>query len=137
LNLNDLTAANLTDEDLSRMLSISIRNTLILALIFASLLALVKNWQTGLLLLIGGLISASGILEWKRLIRALNSRLDNKKSGHTLGRVAVLFLVRLLIAAGVLYGSLKFLHGSPFALVGGLGLAVIALTFQAIQLLRR
>jgi flagellar biosynthesis component FlhA len=137
MKLDELGVANLTDEQLSRILTASTRNTLILALIFASVLALVKGWPTGLLMLIGGLISASGIHEWKRLVRAINASLDSEKGSRTTARVAVLFLVRLALAVGVLYVSLKFLHGSPFALVGGLSLAAISLCYQALQLLRQ
>jgi hypothetical protein len=41
-----------------------------------------------------------------------------------------------MIFAGVIYGSLKFIHGSAVALLCGLGLAVLTLGWEAIQLLR-
>jgi hypothetical protein len=51
-------------------------------------------------------------------------------------RVIVGFFIRLLIAAGLLYGSLKCFHGSVFALLGGLAVAVLALGFEAVRLMR-
>jgi hypothetical protein len=36
----------------------------------------------------------------------------------------------------VLYGSLKFLDGSVYALAAGLGLGVFSLTFEALRLVK-
>jgi len=46
------------------------------------------------------------------------------------------FLLRLLIFAGVIYGSLKCLRGSVLALLCGLALAMVAMAYEAIRLLR-
>jgi len=46
------------------------------------------------------------------------------------------FFVRLAIALGLLYGSLKFLHGSVYALIAGLALGVLALLFEGLRLLK-
>lgn len=129
--------AALTDEQLRRMLNASVLMTLVLSFALASGLVLLWGWQTGLLLLVGGLVSASGIWEWKRLIAVLNAHLDASAESKATGRVVLLFLLRLGLALAVLYGSLKFLDGSFLALVGGLGLAVISLTFYAIRLIFR
>ena len=40
------------------------------------------------------------------------------------------------VAVVVLYGSLKFLHGSVCALLAGLALGVAALTIESLRLLR-
>jgi len=36
----------------------------------------------------------------------------------------------------LLYGSLRFLHGSVFALIAGLALGILALSFEGIRLLK-
>jgi hypothetical protein len=41
-----------------------------------------------------------------------------------------------MVFAGVIYGSLKVFHGSVVALLVGLGLAVLALVWEALRLLR-
>jgi hypothetical protein len=46
------------------------------------------------------------------------------------------FLVRLLFFAAVIYGSLKCFQGSVVALLFGLGLAILAMVWEAIRLLR-
>ena len=46
------------------------------------------------------------------------------------------FVLRLTIFAGVIYGSLKCFQGSVVALLCGLGLAVLAMGWEALRLLR-
>jgi hypothetical protein len=41
------------------------------------------------------------------------------------------------MVAGILYVSLRCLNGSVYALVAGIGLAVVALSIEAIRLLRQ
>jgi K+ transporter len=50
--------------------------------------------------------------------------------------VVAFFLLRLLFFAAAIYGSLKWIDGSPFALLVGLALAVITMAWQALRLLR-
>jgi hypothetical protein len=45
-------------------------------------------------------------------------------------------LLRLLLAGGILYGSLKCFHGSVYALVAGLVLGVFTLTVEAVRMIR-
>jgi hypothetical protein len=46
------------------------------------------------------------------------------------------FVLRLTVFAAVIYGSLKCFHGSTAALLCGLALALFAIGWEAIRLLR-
>ena len=46
------------------------------------------------------------------------------------------FFLRLFAVLVILYGSLKYLHGSPIALVAGIAMGVVALTIEGLRLLR-
>ena len=85
---------------------------------------------------VGAAISAASILEWQRLIRFINAKLDKQKSPKSGVMVAIFFVLRLTVFAGVIYGSLKCFHGSIVALLFGLSLAVLAIVWEAIRLLR-
>jgi hypothetical protein len=50
--------------------------------------------------------------------------------------VLIGFFLRLLGALALLYVSLKFLHGSVYALIAGLALGVFALTIEGLKLLK-
>ena len=70
----------LTDASLVVMLRRAIRNVLILGLIAALILWVASGWRNGAMMLTGALISAASILEWQRLIRLINSKLDKQKT---------------------------------------------------------
>lgn len=125
-----------SDADLKAALMRAIRLTAILAAILFIVLAITIGWQSGVLLLVGALVSASGLWEWQRLIQAVNARLDQQENPRPMGPVLIAFFLRLLVAIGLLYGSLKCFHGSVFALVAGLALAVIGLSIEAVRLLK-
>lgn len=124
-----------TDADLRMAFRRALMTTAISGVVLTIVLAVVYGWQTGGLLLAGAVISATGLWEWKRLVAFINARLDNQKATGT-GRVVSSFLLRLLFAGGVLYVSLKCLHGSVYALVAGLVLGVCALTIEALRMIR-
>jgi hypothetical protein len=88
------------------------------------------------MLLVGTLISAASILEWQRLVRVINARMDQQKTPASAGVVVLFFVLRLTVFAGVIYVSLKCFHGSVTALLCGLCLAVLAIGWEAIRLLR-
>jgi hypothetical protein len=88
------------------------------------------------MLAVGALISAASIFEWQRLIRLFNAKLDQQQTPRGAALVVVFFLARLLVYAGLIYGSLKCLQGSPVALLCGLGLAMLVLAWEALRLLR-
>jgi hypothetical protein len=126
----------LTDEALQALLRRAIRNTLILGLVPAAVLLAVSGWRNAAMLATGALISAASILEWQRLIKLVNAKLDQKKAPRGAAVAAVFFVLRLTVFAAVIYGSLKCFHGSVVALLCGLGLAVLALAWEALRLLK-
>jgi uncharacterized membrane protein len=128
--------ASLTNEDLEALLQRALRITLILGALAALALWLASGWRSAAMLAAGAAISAASIFEWRRLLRLLNAMLDQKKAppGTALG--ALLFVFRLIVFAGVIYGSLKCFRGSVIALLCGLGLAVLALVWEALRLLK-
>jgi hypothetical protein len=128
--------ANLTEEDLDVLLKRSVRNTVILGLVPALVLLIASGWRNAAMLLTGALISAASLLEWQRLARLMNARMKRKQAPRGAALAVGFFLVRLLIFAGVIYGSLKCFQGSVIALVCGLSLAVVTLTGEALRMLR-
>jgi ATP synthase I chain len=124
-----------TDADLKAALRRAFRVTAIIGVVLAMVLAFVYGWQTGALLLAGTIISATGLWEWQRLIAFINARLDDQKAAGA-GRVLTTFFLRLLLAGGLLYVSLKCLHGSVYALIAGLVLGVFTLTVEAVRMIR-
>ena len=126
----------ITDAHLKTAMLRAMRLVAIFGVALASIVLLTNGWQSAVLLLVGAAISVSGLWEWQKLIALLSAKLDNQqKTGGA--RVVVGFFIRLVLAAAVLYGSLKSLHdGSVYALVGGLGLAAFALAIEAAKLVR-
>lgn len=70
----------LTDEALQALLKRAIRGTLILGLVVSLILWAAAGWRNGAMFATGAVISAASILEWKRLIRLINAKLDQKKT---------------------------------------------------------
>jgi hypothetical protein len=129
-------AMEFTDQDLRAVLNRSMRNTGIGALIGSPIVWKLWGWQTLLLFLVGVGISATGILEWRQLMSAILLRLDAKRDPRPLWRVLFWFFLRLILAAALLYVSLKVLHGKVFALIVGLALAIFVLLIEALRLFR-
>lgn len=126
----------LTDEAFAALLKRAIRDTLILGLIPTLILLVASGWRNAAMFAVGAAISAASIFEWQRLIRLINAKLDNQKTPRSALLVVTFFVFRLTLFAGAIYGSLKCFHGSVFALLCGLGLAVIAVAFEALRLLK-
>jgi hypothetical protein len=126
----------LTDAALEALLKRAIRDTLILGVLPAVLLLAASGWRNAAMLALGTVISAASILEWQRLIRLFNAKLDQQKTPRGATLVVSFFLLRLAVFAGAIYVSLKCFQGSVIALLCGLGLAVIATAFEALRLLR-
>jgi hypothetical protein len=125
-----------TDANFVSLMRRSMRNILISGVILSLIVMSVWGWRTGLMLLVGAVISASGVREWQRLIAAINARLDQSQPPMATGRTLLIFLLRLGMVGVVLYGSLKYLQGSVYALLAGLMLAMVALTFEGLRMLR-
>jgi hypothetical protein len=114
----------------------AIRNTLILGLVAAVVVLVTSGWRDAAMLVTGTLISAASIYEWQRLVRVINAKLDNQETPRSAPAVVIFFVLRLTVFAGVIYGSLKCFQGSVVALLCGLGLAAMAIGWEAISMLR-
>lgn len=125
----------ITDERLRVAMLRAMRLSAGLALVLAGVVFAAMGWQSAVLVLVGAVVSASGLWEWQKLISVISAKLENEqKAGGA--RVIAGFFIRLLIAGALLYGSLRCFHGSIFALLGGLAVAVVALGFEAVRLIR-
>lgn len=128
--------ASLSDEALQALLKSAIYKTLILGGLASLVLWVASGWGTGALFASGALVSAASIFEWRRLVRIINSRMRKQGAPRGIGLSIAFILLRLVVFGAVIYGSLKCFRGSPMALVCGLSLAVITLTWEALKLLR-
>jgi len=127
---------DITNEDLDAMLNRSFRNTLILGGIASALVLVGGGWRNAAMLLTGTAISAASVLEWQRMIRLINARMDKQKTPANTPLVVLFFVLRLTIFAAVIYCSLKCFHGSITALLCGLCLSILTIGWEAIRLLR-
>ena len=128
--------AGLTDAGLQQLLRRAIRMTLVIGLVAALILWKASGWRNAAMLATGAAISAASIFEWQRMIRFITAKMDNGRLPAGAGLSVVFFLLRLIVFAGVIYGSLKCFQGSVVALLCGLGLAVLATLWEALRLLR-
>jgi hypothetical protein len=128
--------ASLTDAGVEALLKRAVRLTLIVGLVCSLILWKASGWRDAAMMAAGTAISAASILEWKRLIRYINALLDNKQTPGGAGVAVLLLVLRLAVFAGAIYGSLKCFKGSAVALLCGLGLAVLAMVWESLQLLR-
>jgi len=129
-----------TDADFRRTILGAIRLLAIVSAVAALLLWLKLGWQSAVLLLVGALISGSGLWEWLRLMTAVMAQMDAEPGStgkaRPMGRILFGFFLRLGLTLVVLYVSLKVLHGSVFALAAGLGLGVFCLSIEGIRLMK-
>lgn len=126
----------ISDDDLQKLLGRAQRTVLILGVLLLIVFTLTMGWQSGLLELAGAAISYTGFIEWRSLARAVSATLGGPQPASPMGRTLVMFFVRLGVVGAILYVSLRCLHGSVYALVAGIGLAILALTIEAVRLLR-
>jgi hypothetical protein len=127
---------NFNDADLRASMRRAILTTVVLGIAGLVVLGVAAGWQTGTLFAAGAAVSATGIYEWRQLIGVINAKLDNEKTPRFSGFVLAMFFLRMGFAALVIYASLRFLHGSFYALLAGLGLAILALTIEVLRMLR-
>jgi hypothetical protein len=129
-----------SDADFKRTIWSALRLVAIAVALGVPLLWWKLGWQSAALFAVGALISGSGLFEWLRLMTAVMLRMDAMPEGSTptrpLAGVLLGFFLRLGLAVVLLYGSLKFLHGSVYALAAGLALGVAALSVEGLRLLR-
>ncbi len=139
-----------SESDVRVTLQRTLRLLAVVTAIGALLVTWKLGWQSALLLVIGAVISGSGLWEWMRLMSAVMARMDisaaaaeGKPAPETtgpaarpIGLVLTGFFLRLALTVAVLYVSLKTLHGSVIALAAGLALGIFALTIEAIRMAR-
>ena|ERR1700744_2386278 len=128
-----------SNQDLRLVMNRALRSVLIAIAVGVPIIWLAWGWRSAVLFLVGGAIAATGILEWRQLMTAVLVRLDAGDPSSTpkpMGPVLLWFFIRLVAAAGVLYVSLRSLHGRVSALLLGIALALIALFIEAIRLFR-
>ena len=126
----------LTDEDFKRTIWSALRLMVIATVIAAPLVWWKVGWQSAMLLLVGALISGSGLFEWLRLMTAVMVRMDGGEKARPMGMVLFGFFLRLGLTLGLLYVSLKVLNGSVYALAAGLALGVFALSIEGLRLVK-
>jgi hypothetical protein len=128
-----------SDKDLRDVLNRALRSVLIALVVGIPIIWLAWDWRSMLLFVVGGVIAATGILEWRQLMAAILVRLDTagtRGAPRPVGPVLFWFFVRLVAAAGLLYVSLRSLDGKVAALFLGIALAVAALFVEALRLFR-
>jgi hypothetical protein len=97
------------------------------------------GWQSAILLVVGAGVAALSLWEWRSLVTNVAVMFEENPAAQPrpMARVLIRFFLRFALAAAALYVSLKCLHGSVYALITGLALAMLAVTFQALSLLRK
>ena len=129
-----------SDEDFKQTMRRALRMVAIAVAVGVPLLWWKMGWATAALCAVGAAISGTGLFEWLRLMTAMMARMDaggaNPAPASPLAPVLIGFILRLGFALALLYGSLKFLHGSVYALIAGLALAVVALSIEGLRLLK-
>ena len=127
----------LTEEDIRSTLYRALRLAAAITLVATPILWIWLGWQTWLMFLVGTLISATGIYEWLQLLSAIMSRMEEGRTPAPMGRLLVMFFLRLALAGLLLYATLSSLNGSIYALLGGLAVSLFALTVESIRLMMR
>ena len=125
-----------SDADFTRTMLRALRLLAIVTVVLVPLLWWKLGWASAALLVVGAAISGSGLWEWLRLMTAVMARMDAGVAAKPMGMLLVGFFVRLGLSVGLLYGSLKFLDGSVYALAAGLGLGVFCLTVEGVRLMK-
>ena len=128
--------SNFSDDDAKLVVVRAVRLLAVVTALAVPFVWWKMGWQSAALLAIGALISGSGLWEWLRLMTVVMARMDGGGKPAAMGAVLTGFFLRLGLAFGVAYGSLKFLDGSVYALAVGLGLGVFALSFEGLRLVK-
>jgi uncharacterized membrane protein len=122
--------------DPDAMLRRAFRNILILGAAASIVVWMASNWRNAAMLATGAAVSAASTLEWRRLVRFINARLDNRQAPTGTGVAIAFFAVRLIVFGAAIYVSLKYIQGSAIALLFGLGLALLATVFEGMRMLK-
>jgi len=130
------TLESFSDADFRQTILRAIRLLAVIAVVGALLLWWKLGWQSAALLVVGAVISGSGLWEWLRLMTAVMARMDLGGEAKPMGMVLLGFFVRLAATVALLYVSLKVLNGSVWALAAGLALGVFALSVVGLRLMK-
>jgi hypothetical protein len=131
-----LELSSFTEADGRRTILRAIRLLAILTAIALPLICWKAGWQSAVLLLVGAVISGTGLWEWLRLMTAVFARMDAGGTARPMVSVLIGFFLRLGLTVVVLYGSLRYLDGSVYALAAGLAMGIFALTYEGLKLAR-
>ena len=133
-----------TDADATRAIVRAMRLVGILTVIAAPIVGWKMGWPSAGLLVVGAAISAAGLWKWLNLMTVVMAKMDaepdaepdadGERVARPMGRVLLGFFLTLGLMVGVLYGSLKILDGSVFALAAGLAMGIFALGFEGLRL---
>jgi hypothetical protein len=137
--LEDLTLKTMdsfSDADFKKTVWSALRLLVTIMVVAAPLVWWKVGWQSAALLVVGAVISGSGLYEWLRLMTAVMVRMDGGGTARPMGMVLFGFFLRLGLTVILLYVSLKILNGSVYALAGGLALGVFALTVEGLRLMK-
>jgi len=130
------TLESYTDADFRQTILRAIRLLAVIAVVGALLLWWKLGWQSAALLVVGAVISGSGLWEWLRLMTAVMVRMDGGAKARPMAMVLFGFFLRLGLTLVLLYVSLRVLNGSVYALAAGLALGVFALTVEGLRLMK-
>jgi len=128
--------SSFTDADFRRTMLSALRLLTVVTVVAVPLVWWKMGWASAALLVVGAVISGSGLWEWLRLMTAVMERMDAGGTARPMGMVLVGFFLRLALAVVLLYVSLKLLDGSVYALAGGLALGVFSLTIEGLRLMK-
>ena len=130
------TMEGFSDADFKRTILSALRLLVMITVVAAPVVGWKLGWQSAVLLLVGALISGSGLYEWLRLMTAVMVRMDGGAKARPMGMVLFGFFLRLGLTVVLLYVSLKVLNGSVYALAAVLALGVFALTVEGLRLMK-
>jgi hypothetical protein len=130
------TLESFSDADFKRTIWSALRLLVVITAIAGPLIWWKMGWQSAVLLLVGSVISGSGLFEWLRLMTAVMVRMDGGGKAKPMGLILFGFFLRLGLTVVLLYVSLKILNGSVYALAAGLALGVFALTVEGLRLMK-
>lgn len=133
---NMLTSGNFSDADFSRTMMRALRLLAVVTVVAVPVVWWKMGWQSAALLVVGAVISGSGLYEWLRLMTAVMARMDGGEAARPMGAILTVFFLRMGLTLVILYVSLKFLNGSIYALAAGLVLGVFSLSIESLRLVK-
>ena len=131
-----LTSGNFSDADFFRTMMRALRLLAVVTVLAVPVVWWKMGWQSAALLVVGAVISGSGLYEWLRLMTAVMARMDGGEAARPMGAILTVFFLRMGLTLVVLYVSLKLLNGSIYALAAGLVLGVFSLSIESLRLVK-